>query len=63
MRRSLVRHESKVSQTTVLIGIVVIAVVIWIIMSRSAQYNAETVTIQRDARGRIAGMTVNRSAH
>ena len=44
------------------IGALVIGLIIWFITKNKLAYNEESVTIQRDERGRIAGMTVHRSA-
>lgn len=56
------------SSGNMMFGLIILAVVLFLIFKSGGigsinQYNAETVTIQRDERGRIAGMTVNRSAH
>jgi len=58
------RGTGLTTNNNTLIMVVILAVIaMWYISKNKLAYNAETVTVQRDARGRIAGMTVNRSAH
>ena len=65
MKRSLVRYNNPPSGTALLFGVAIIGLIIWLITkSRAvAQYNEERVVIERDERGRIAAMSVHRSAH
>ena len=66
MSRALTRSVRgfRLNTSTILLGLIVIGLIIWFMRrNKVAQYNAEKVTIQRDERGRIQGLTVNRSAH
>ena len=62
--RSLIRYQRN-PPATLLIGVVLIGLLIWVIMKKNQalQYNEERVVIERDVRGRIAAMSVHRSAH
>lgn len=48
---------------SIIVVIALIAFAVYLMTKNKGQYNAEQVSIQRDERGRIAGMTINRSAH
>jgi len=63
MTKQMIRYNPTSSTSTMLI-FVVLAIVAWFVYKKSsvAQYNEETVSIARDERGRIASMTVHRSA-
>ena len=60
MSKAIVKYQPN----TLIVAALAILIIYLIMRNRGiAQYNAETVTIQRDERGRIAGMTVHRAAH
>ena len=64
MRRSRSLVKSQMSSSTMLIGLALVVLIIWLIKkSGIAQYNEERVVIERDSRGRIAALSVHRSAH
>ena len=65
MKKSLVKYRknSPAISGQILIGVVLIALIWFIMKNRVAQYNEERVVIERDERGRIAAMSVHRSAH
>ena len=63
MSRALTKYSTSMSSTTTIIGLVLLALLIWFsLKNRVAQYNEERVVIERDSRGRIAAMSVHRSA-
>jgi hypothetical protein len=61
MSKKLVKYSPKVTTTQLIVFIIVVGALIWFLKSKN--YNEETVSIQRDGRGRIAKMIVNRSVH
>ena len=65
MSKALIRQNSSLTGSNIWILVLVIGLV-WLVakggLLSTAQYNEESVTIARDERGRIAGMTVHRSA-
>jgi len=62
MSKSLALKTTNTSNYNWIIGVIVIGIIVWFISKNKLAYNEETVTIARDDKGRIAGMTVHRSA-
>ena len=72
MNNSLTKYQDNIPTRVIsnkygsvgLILIVALALLtMWLISRGKSQYNEEKVVIERDERGRIAGMSVHRSAH
>jgi len=61
MSKTLTKYRP--TEMTWAIGLVFFGLMIWFISRGRSQYNEERVTIERDEKGRIASLSVNRSAH